>query len=297
MSNLDLNIIQSLVGDITPEQMRYVDSYLGTRAAIFVPAAGQCAYSTTKNHTHPAYSFILLTGDPLTVGSKAGGEVFLDSNTLVTMSPDFQHHEEKVDTYIRYYAIMISKELFEKTYKLYTDDSMPYFKNDAFGISIDLIPIIKSFMAEYTDKLPGYEQQIKFLEERLTHLIIRNILKVKTSEQNISNRIEIEKALEFIGGRFTEKVALEDIARHVNYSPSHFSRLFKKEVGKTVPDYINTLRLNAAKKKLESGIENITEVAYSCGFSSPSHFASAFKAKFKCTPSDYSGMMGKKSKI
>ncbi len=297
MSKLDLKIIQSLVGDITPEQMRYVDAYTGKRAAIFVPAAGQCAYSTTKNHTHPAYSFILLTGDPLTVTSTEGDDLFVDSNTLVTMSPDFKHHEEKVDTYVRYYAIMIERKLFEKTYKLYTDKPIPYFKNDSFGISIDLLPIIKSFMAEFNDKLPGYEEQITFLEERLTHLIIRNILKVKTSEQNISNRIEIEKALEFIGSRFMDKVSLEDISKHVNYSPSHFSRIFKKEVGQTVPAYINLLRLKAAKKRLESGVENITEVAYSCGFSSPSHFASAFKSEFKCTPSGYSGMMGKKAKI
>lgn len=297
MRELDIKTIQSLVGDITPEQMQYVDAYTGKRAAIFVPAAGQCAYSTTKNHTHPAYSFILLTGDPLTVASTEGDDIFLDSNTLVTMSPDFKHHEEKVDTYVRYYAIMIEKKLFEETYKLYTDKPIPYFKNDSFGISIDLLPIIKSFMAEYTDKHPGYEQQLIFLEERLAHLIIRNILKVKTSEQNISNRIEIEKALEFIGSRFMDKVSLEEIAKHVNYSPSHFSRTFKKEVGQTVPAYINSLRLKAAKKRLESGVENITEIAYSCGFSSPSHFASAFKSEFKCTPSDYSGMMGKKAKI
>lgn len=297
MQDINLDLIQSLVGDITPEQMRYVDSYTGKRAAIFVPAAGQCGYSTTKNHTHPAYSFILLTGDPLTVASKDGGDIFLDANTLVTMSPDFPHHEEKVETYVRYYAIMIEKDLFEEIYKIYTDKPIPVFENDAFGITIDLLPIIKSFMAEFTDKLPGHEHQIQFLEERLTHLIIRNILKVKTSEQNISNRIEIEKALEFIGGRFIDKVALEDIARHVNYSPSHFSRIFKKEVGMTVPAYVNSLRLKAAKKKLESGVENITEIAYSCGFSSPSHFASAFKSEFNCKPSEYSGMMGKKSKI
>lgn len=297
MRELDIKTVQSLVGNITPEQMRYVDAYTGKRAAIFVPAAGQCGYSTTKDHSHPSYSFILLTGDPLTVASHHGDSVFYDSNTLITMSPDFKHHEEKVETYVRYYAIMISKELFEEIFKLYDNKKIPYFENHCFNISIDLLPLIKSFMAEFTDKLPGYEKQIHFLEERLTHLIIRNILNVKTSDELISNRIEIEKALEFIGSRFTDKVALEDIARHVNYSPSHFSKLFKKEVGQTVPAYINSLRLKTAKKKLESGVENITEIAYSCGFSSPSHFASSFKSIYKCKPSEYSGMMGKKAKI
>lgn len=294
---MDLKTIQKLVGNITPQQMKYVDSYTGKRAAIFVPATGQCAYSTTKDHTHPAYSFILLTGDSLTVASKDGNSIFGNSNTLVAMSPNFKHHEEKVDTYVRYYAIMIDKDLFEGTFELYSEKDMPVFENQPFVVHIDLLPIIKSFMAEFTDKLPGYEQQIAFLEERLTHLLIRNMLNVKTSDENISNRIEIEKALEYIGAHFAEKIVLEDIAKHVNYSPSHFSRIFKIELKQTVPTYINALRLRNAKKKLESGIENITEVAYSCGFSSPSHFSTAFKTAYKCKPSEYSGMMGKKSRI
>ena len=293
----DLRKIRKLVGDITPEEMRHVDGYAASRAGIFLPLAGQCGYAVKREHTHPAYSFVLMTGSPVTIHSGKGPASFGRLNTLVAMSPGFPHHEEETDSFVRYYAVFVAKDLFEETYRLYRSDGIPFFSNTEIPLTIDLLPGIKSFMAEYRDKLPGYREQLVFLEERLTHLIIRNLLDIPTSDPVVSGRIEVDRALEFIGAKFMEKLTLPRIARHAHCSPSHFSRLFRQEVGMTLPAYINTVRLQAARKKMEAGAENLTDIAFSCGYATASHFSTAFRKFYKLKPSEYLSVMGKKAKI
>lgn len=293
---MDISKVKKLVGNITPEQLKYVDCYVGGRSGIFIPAAGQCGYALTQNHTHPTYAFVILTNDSLEISANNSTTIVKGSNAMVAMSPDFVHHEKKSDTFVRYYAIFIERELFESTLQLYRNETLQ-FQSEVFSLSIDLLPIIKSYISEYSDKLPGYKEQLRFLEERLTHLIIRNILEIKTSDQLISNRFEIDKALEYISNNYMNKLTLALIADQVNYSPSHFSRIFKKEVGLTLPAYINSIRLKMAKKKIQSGLENMSEIAFSCGFATASHFSAAFKKEFNQSPSNYAAMMGKKAKI
>ncbi|MCP4134879.1 MAG: hypothetical protein GY754_28145, partial [bacterium] len=50
--------IRKLVGPITEEDLRYVDSFITKRVAIFIPVAGACFYAITPEHSHPGYMFI-----------------------------------------------------------------------------------------------------------------------------------------------------------------------------------------------------------------------------------------------
>ena len=53
-----LESIQSLVGNITEENLKYVDSYVNQHLGIFIPSVGFCEYAISPDHTHPAYSFV-----------------------------------------------------------------------------------------------------------------------------------------------------------------------------------------------------------------------------------------------
>jgi AraC-like DNA-binding protein len=64
-------------------------------------------------------------------------------------------------------------------------------------------------------------------------------------------------------------------------------RIFKQETGTTPVDFLIQIRLERAKKLLISSMESITDIAYTCGFNSSSHFATSFLKKFNATPSDF----------
>ena len=55
----ELAIIGRLVGEATPEQLRYVECFIAEPVSLFVPAVGPCQYALSRNHAHPGYSFVL----------------------------------------------------------------------------------------------------------------------------------------------------------------------------------------------------------------------------------------------
>jgi AraC family transcriptional regulator len=72
IDNKSLKNIQKLVGNITEENLKYVDYYIDKHLGIFIPSVGFCEYAIKPQHTHPAYSFIVFFSEeqsivPLTI--------------------------------------------------------------------------------------------------------------------------------------------------------------------------------------------------------------------------------------
>ena len=120
-----------------------------------------------------------------------------------------------------------------------------------------------------------------------------NIMTVCASYLTLSNAVTASKAsvgqltMRFISERFTDKITVKDICEAVGYSKSTVLSAFKKEFSTTVNSYLNTLRLERAKKMLENENTSINEVALSCGFSDQSYFSKVFSAAYGITPTEY----------
>lgn len=103
-------------------------------------------------------------------------------------------------------------------------------------------------------------------------------------------RLARERA-ERVASILREKIAcppsLEEIAREVGCSPFYLSRTFSKEMGLNIPQFLRQLRLERAAELLKSGKFNVTEAAFEVGYSSLSHFSSAFHEMFGCCPGLY----------
>jgi AraC family transcriptional regulator len=80
------------------------------------------------------------------------------------------------------------------------------------------------------------------------------------------------------------RVTLRAVARTVHMSYFHFSRAFKQSMGMTATNYIAERRIERAKKMLEETELPISEIALRSGFSSQSHFTTAFRRLAGATP-------------
>lgn len=80
------------------------------------------------------------------------------------------------------------------------------------------------------------------------------------------------------------RVALRTVARAVSMSYFHFSRAFKQSMGMTATGYIAERRIERAKRMLEETELPISEIALRSGFSSQSHFTTAFRRLAGATP-------------
>jgi YesN/AraC family two-component response regulator len=83
-----------------------------------------------------------------------------------------------------------------------------------------------------------------------------------------------------------EEFSIEEFGKEVGMSRSQFHRKFTAITGKSASLYLRSMRLSSAKKMIEGKTGNISEIAYSVGFSSLSYFSKCFKEEFGHSPSD-----------
>lgn len=102
----------------------------------------------------------------------------------------------------------------------------------------------------------------------------------------------VEKAKLIIARNFREAMSLEELAAEIGLSKFHFHRVFRRETGVTPHDYILAIRLDHAAHMIVMYPQaSLTDIAFETGFSSPSVFSRAFKARFGQSPLAYRKQM------
>lgn len=95
------------------------------------------------------------------------------------------------------------------------------------------------------------------------------------------------KAITYIYNNYAYKITCADVADYVSYSEAHLRRIFYKECGKPIMEYINGVRLTQAEKMLAEAKMSITDIAFAVGFSDSNYFSCVFKKKYKLPPKAY----------
>jgi AraC-like DNA-binding protein len=94
-------------------------------------------------------------------------------------------------------------------------------------------------------------------------------------------------ALERLRSKPDEPISLRAAASICSLSPAYFSRRFKQALGMNFTDYARVYRLHLAARRLATTGSAISNIGYSLGFSSPSHFTARFRERFGMTPREY----------
>lgn len=105
--------------------------------------------------------------------------------------------------------------------------------------------------------------------------------------QKSSTSKPITTCVDYIYGHIKERITIEDLAEHTELSTSYLSRLFKKELGVSVSDYIREKKIEKAQNMLKYCDYSLIDIANYLSFSSQSHFIQAFKKYVGMTPKKY----------
>jgi transcriptional regulator GlxA family with amidase domain len=97
----------------------------------------------------------------------------------------------------------------------------------------------------------------------------------------------VKKAQEFIEKNYAEKIPVEQLCGIVMLSRRSFERRFKKATCNTVTEYIQRVKMEAAKKSFETNRKNISEVMYDVGYSDNKAFRTVFKNITGLSPIEY----------
>lgn len=98
---------------------------------------------------------------------------------------------------------------------------------------------------------------------------------------------EIKKAQEYIESNYQDKVTIEKLADLVAISRRSFERRFKEATGNTVGEYMQRVKVEAAKRNFEATRKNINEVMFQVGYTDTKAFRSVFKKLTGLTPIEY----------
>lgn len=105
--------------------------------------------------------------------------------------------------------------------------------------------------------------------------------------QNKEKRDHLQPAIDLMRYNCAEPLTVPAIALAASLSVSRLEHLFTEQMGMTVIDYLNTLRIDHAKRLLTTTDTNCTNIAYTIGFSSPAYFTRVFKKHTGQTPNQY----------
>lgn len=98
-----------------------------------------------------------------------------------------------------------------------------------------------------------------------------------------------ERAKHYISQNLNQDLSRTDIANHLHINADYFTRIFKKETGLSIPDFIMQEKLKTAKEMISKTDMSISSIASSLGYTNFSYFSKLFKDMFGINPSSYKG--------
>ena len=95
------------------------------------------------------------------------------------------------------------------------------------------------------------------------------------------------RVFEHIHQNLTEDISRNSVASRASLSPGAFSRFFKTRTGKTLPQYVNELRVGRACSRLAETDDKVADIALDCGFLNLANFNRQFQRLMSASPREY----------
>ncbi len=124
-------------------------------------------------------------------------------------------------------------------------------------------------------------------EAELFSAIARFLEENNVSVKNTKYTFGICEAIKYIEENLSVQLTLEEIARAVHLAPSTMTRLFRKETGMSVGEYLDNLIMQGAEEKLRFSEMSVGEISEHYGFCDQFYFSRRFKEKYGASPREY----------
>lgn len=146
--------------------------------------------------------------------------------------------------------------------------------------------LIKRLLSMSLEENGGKGHMADYLMSLILMEVSRQSLR-KPDEQRFSTNSVICSVCDWIKSNYSRSFRVSEVAAQAGYQTDYFSSMFKKNVGVSLTEYTNRIRIQAAELMLSNPEISIREAAYSCGFPDEKYFMKVFKKYKKVTPTEY----------
>ena len=231
-------------------------------------------------HSHDYYEIELITsGKGINIINGNSFEIQKGSFYFLTPS-DF--HELIIIEPLTLYNLSFSDiHIPNKIVNLLLESNLKKF----FSIDDNTYKFIKTYCEKiYTELQIKSQYNFEIIKNLLECIFIEIIRLQKNTEKTEYKNSNIQNAILYIHSHFRENPSLTTVAKYININKNYFCEIFHKTTGKSYTAYLRDLKLDYAKSLAQHTTLQISEICFTCGYSSFSHFLREFKSKFKLSP-------------
>jgi len=127
-------------------------------------------------------------------------------------------------------------------------------------------------------------------KEKNAHLLACLLLTLEERGKEIRTNPLVVRITKYIHRNLSQKITLAKIGKKMFFSPVYCDTVFKREMGRSIIDYLIEARMNEAKRLLLDGGIALTAVAESVGYTDYNYFSRTFKKRTGYTPGQYRKM-------
>jgi AraC-like DNA-binding protein len=164
------------------------------------------------------------------------------------------------------------------------------------GIDNEISDLIAALRREGANRSIGFRHNTRSICTELIVAVTRKLIDAKESShhsvaiQSSSSTIVVG-VKEYIIKHLSKEMTLGEIAWHVGKGEEHLARVFKRETGRTVFDYVREVRINHARTLIPNPSLTMSDIASQCGFNSLSFFSRTFRQLTGMSPTGYRQQM------
>ncbi|MDK2809124.1 MAG: two-component system, response regulator YesN [Clostridiales bacterium] len=135
---------------------------------------------------------------------------------------------------------------------------------------------------EYADDCNSIHELFRYLNQTITNSI-QGVM--EEQKQEITKPIRLAK--QYVEEHYMNSLTIDEVSLEVGFSPSHFSTMFKKEMGVTFLEFLSSIRMKHAKDLLKKGNKSIAVICEEVGYSDVKYFTKSFRKHTGLKPNEF----------
>ena len=236
------------------------------------------------NHFHDYYVIGFIESGERSLSCK-NREYIVKPGDLLLFNPRDSHTcEQTISTPLDYRCINVTSDTMSKvTFEITGKEYLPYFAPTVIFHS-ELASLLRELHIIIMEEERDFrkEEIFFFLLEQLIEEFSEEVIEPSGAEENRETKI----ICNFLGKNYMKNITLDELSGLTGLSKYYLLRSFTKQKGISPYRYLETIRIDRAKKLLEKGVLPI-EAALQTGFTDQSHFTNFFKKFIGLTPKQY----------
>lgn len=236
------------------------------------------------NHFHEYYVIGFIEKGQRFLSCK-NNEYTIEPGDLLLFNPRDNHACEQIDgKTLDYRCINIKPEIMSNViFEITGKEYLPYFTYQVVFHS-ELVAALRELHQMIM------EEEKDFRKEEIFFFLLEQLIEEYTEKEvpagNTEQSTEVRAICEFLENHYMENITLDDLCKLTGLSKYYLLRSFTKQKGISPYSYLETIRVDKAKKMMEQGVLPI-DVALQTGFTDQSHFSNFFKKFIGLTPKQY----------